>query len=132
MATAGGKHPGSSRSAAIGSQDFPISPPLACLASLDSAAPGKDAIFRGGGRSGIMRARFAARTTGKPAALERETQAMETKRLGTGLALALAMMASPAGAADKISVSVWGGAWRDMIADTMGKKFTAETGAEVE
>jgi putative spermidine/putrescine transport system substrate-binding protein len=35
-------------------------------------------------------------------------------------------------AADKLVVSVWGGSWKEMIADIIGKRFTAETGVEVE
>lgn len=40
--------------------------------------------------------------------------------------------ASPGQAAEKLIVSSWGGDWRDMIAETIGKKFTETTGAEVE
>ena len=55
------------------------------------------------------------------------------KRLLIGLcALAAALIATPAGAAEKLVVSIWGGSWRDMVADIVAKKFTAETGAEVE
>jgi putative spermidine/putrescine transport system substrate-binding protein len=39
---------------------------------------------------------------------------------------------SVAQATDKLVVSVWGGSWRDMVADVVAKKFTAETGVEVE
>lgn len=35
-------------------------------------------------------------------------------------------------AQEKLVVSVWGGSWRDMVAETAGKKFTEETGVEVE
>jgi putative spermidine/putrescine transport system substrate-binding protein len=38
----------------------------------------------------------------------------------------------PATAQDKLVVSVWGGSWRDMVANIIAKKFTAETGAQVE
>jgi putative spermidine/putrescine transport system substrate-binding protein len=34
--------------------------------------------------------------------------------------------------ADKLVVSVWGGSWRDMVANIIGKRFTAETGVPVE
>jgi putative spermidine/putrescine transport system substrate-binding protein len=37
-----------------------------------------------------------------------------------------------AAAQDKLVVSVWGGSWRDMVANIIAKKFTAETGAQVE
>jgi len=32
----------------------------------------------------------------------------------------------------KISVSIWGGSWRDFVAEHVGKRFTQETGAQVE
>ena len=44
-------------------------------------------------------------------------------------ALALAV---PAHAQDKLVVSIWGGSWRDLVADTVAKKFTAETGVPVD
>lgn len=31
-----------------------------------------------------------------------------------------------------LRVSIWGGSWRDFVADIIGKRFTAETGAQVE
>jgi putative spermidine/putrescine transport system substrate-binding protein len=37
-----------------------------------------------------------------------------------------------ANAQDKLVVSVWGGSWRDMVANIISKKFTADTGAAVE
>src|SRR5262249_4111632 len=37
-----------------------------------------------------------------------------------------------ANAQDKLVVSVWGGSWRDMVANIIGKKFTADTGIPVE
>ena len=46
--------------------------------------------------------------------------------------LAAVLAATPATAADKLVVSTWGGSWRDMLANIVAKKFTAETGAEVE
>lgn len=46
--------------------------------------------------------------------------------------IALFMLALPAAAQDKLVVSVWGGSWRDLVAETAGKKFTAETGVAVE
>src|SRR5271165_7102288 len=33
---------------------------------------------------------------------------------------------------DKLVVSIWGGSWRDMVANIIGKRFTAETGVPVE
>ncbi len=40
--------------------------------------------------------------------------------------------AAPTSAAEKLIISSWGGSWKDLIAETAGKKFTAETGVEVE
>src|SRR6266853_501542 len=47
-------------------------------------------------------------------------------------ALAATLVVSPAGAADKLIVSSWGGSWKDLISETVAKKFTADTGVEVE
>jgi putative spermidine/putrescine transport system substrate-binding protein len=38
----------------------------------------------------------------------------------------------PAQAQEKLVVSIWGGSWRDLVADTAGKKFTQETGVPVD
>jgi putative spermidine/putrescine transport system substrate-binding protein len=46
--------------------------------------------------------------------------------------LMLFAQALPAKAQDKLVISIWGGSWRDLVAETAAKKFTAETGAEVE
>src|SRR3984893_698484 len=60
------------------------------------------------------------------------------KRLCMALGLvALVLVLAPmqAGAQDKqdkLVVSVWGGSWRDMVANIIAKKFTAETGVPVE
>jgi putative spermidine/putrescine transport system substrate-binding protein len=55
------------------------------------------------------------------------------KRFGIWLgAIAVALAATPAMAQDKLVVSVWGGSWRDMIANIIAKKFTADTGVQVE
>jgi putative spermidine/putrescine transport system substrate-binding protein len=51
--------------------------------------------------------------------------------LSAGLILA-ASFGSPLYAADKLVVSVWGGSWKDMVADVVASRFTAETGVEVE
>jgi putative spermidine/putrescine transport system substrate-binding protein len=45
---------------------------------------------------------------------------------------AVALTAAPAFAQEKLVVSIWGGSWRDLVAQTAAKKFTAETGAQVE
>jgi putative spermidine/putrescine transport system substrate-binding protein len=47
-------------------------------------------------------------------------------------ALFLTLFLAPATAQDKLVVSVWGGSWRDMVAEIIGKRFTAETGVPVE
>ncbi|MSQ54626.1 MAG: extracellular solute-binding protein [Betaproteobacteria bacterium] len=46
--------------------------------------------------------------------------------------LAAAMVPSTALAQGKLAVSIWGGSWRDFVAENVGKRFTAETGAQVE
>jgi putative spermidine/putrescine transport system substrate-binding protein len=48
------------------------------------------------------------------------------------LAIGLLSSPIPATAQDKLVVSVWGGSWRDMVANIIAKKFTAETGVAVE
>ena len=47
-------------------------------------------------------------------------------------AVALFLVPLQATAQEKLVVSVWGGSWRDMVANLIAKKFTAETGASVE
>jgi putative spermidine/putrescine transport system substrate-binding protein len=57
------------------------------------------------------------------------------KRLCMALGLAaLVFSLAPmrAGAQEKLVVSVWGGSWRDMVANIIAKRFTAETGVPVE
>jgi putative spermidine/putrescine transport system substrate-binding protein len=48
------------------------------------------------------------------------------------IVLALALRALPGAAEDKLVVSIWGGSWRDLVADTAAKKFTQETGVAVD
>lgn len=48
------------------------------------------------------------------------------------LAIGLALVSLPAMAQDKLVVSIWGGSWRDLVAETVAKKFTQETGVAVE
>jgi putative spermidine/putrescine transport system substrate-binding protein len=47
-------------------------------------------------------------------------------------ALAIAGAQSAASAKDKLVVSTWGGSFRDLIDESIGRKFTAETGVDVE
>src|SRR5262245_50955480 len=47
-------------------------------------------------------------------------------------ALAAALWTTCAPAADKLVVSTWGGSWKDLIEQTIAKKFTADTGVQVE
>lgn len=47
-------------------------------------------------------------------------------------AAAVLSAAAAAAHAQTLTVSSWGGSWRDMIAETIAKKFTEETGVEVE
>jgi putative spermidine/putrescine transport system substrate-binding protein len=46
--------------------------------------------------------------------------------------LAIALLPLPAGAQEKLVVSIWGGSWRDLVAETAAKKFKQQTGADVE
>ena len=46
--------------------------------------------------------------------------------------LAVLLAPMPATAQEKLVVSVWGGSWRDMVDNFIGKKFTATTGVPVE
>jgi putative spermidine/putrescine transport system substrate-binding protein len=48
------------------------------------------------------------------------------------MVLTVLLMGSPAFAQDKLVISIWGGSWRDLVADTAAKKFTQETGIPVE
>ena len=52
--------------------------------------------------------------------------------LVASVALAITLWAVPGSAAEKLVISSWGGSWKDLIAQTVAKKFKAETGAEVE
>jgi putative spermidine/putrescine transport system substrate-binding protein len=49
---------------------------------------------------------------------------------GAGAVLAAPWIANAQ--ANRLSVSIWGGSWRDMVANVVAKKFTAESGATVE
>jgi putative spermidine/putrescine transport system substrate-binding protein len=50
----------------------------------------------------------------------------------SAMAVAAALLAGPAQAQEKLVVSTWGGSFRDLIAETIAKKFTADTGVAVE
>lgn len=47
-------------------------------------------------------------------------------------ALAVSLWAAPVSAAEKLVISSWGGSWKDLIEQTVAKKFKAQTGADVE
>src|ERR1700752_1229305 len=48
------------------------------------------------------------------------------------VALFALSIAAPAHAQEKLVVSIWGGSWRDLVAETVAKKFTQDTGVAVE
>ncbi|MGJ7573101.1 ABC transporter substrate-binding protein [Variovorax sp. RB2P76] len=48
------------------------------------------------------------------------------------VALAATLISGTAQAADKLVISTWGGSFRDLIDDAIGKQFTKETGVPVE
>jgi putative spermidine/putrescine transport system substrate-binding protein len=54
------------------------------------------------------------------------------RRLVALVAILTTVWAAPTWAAEKLIISSWGGSWKDLIAETAGKKFTADTGVEVE
>src|SRR6266700_4182872 len=68
------------------------------------------------------------RANGKGRSMKRICMAL------AALALVLAAFLAPtrASAKDKRVVSMWGGSWRDMVDNLIGKKFTAATGVPVE
>jgi putative spermidine/putrescine transport system substrate-binding protein len=58
-------------------------------------------------------------------------------RIARSLALAattfaVALGSTAVSAQQKLSVSIWGGSWRDFVAEHVAKRFTKETGAQVE
>ncbi|TQE99321.1 MAG: ABC transporter substrate-binding protein [Spiribacter salinus] len=57
---------------------------------------------------------------------------MRSNHLVALTASVLAVTSTVASAAEPLRVSVWGGSWRDTVAETVGEKFTEETGVEVE
>src|SRR5262245_55589527 len=68
-----------------------------------------------------------------PPARRRQRRYDSMKRLCTAL-IALGLLSAPiqATAQGKLVVSGWGGSWRDMVAHTIGKQFSADSGASVE
>src|ERR1700742_5292630 len=48
------------------------------------------------------------------------------------LALFALLVSVPVQAQDQLVFSIWGGSWRDLIAETVAKKFTADTGIPVD
>jgi putative spermidine/putrescine transport system substrate-binding protein len=54
------------------------------------------------------------------------------RRLVALVTILTTVWAAPTWAAEKLIISSWGGSWRDLIAESAGKKFTADTGVEVE
>src|SRR5258707_15430457 len=48
------------------------------------------------------------------------------------VALAIAVPAQAQDKPDRLVISIWGGSWRDLVAETVARKFTAETGVPVE
>jgi putative spermidine/putrescine transport system substrate-binding protein len=48
------------------------------------------------------------------------------------IALFVVALGLPAHAQEKLVISIWGGSWRDLVAETVAKKFTQETGVPVE
>jgi putative spermidine/putrescine transport system substrate-binding protein len=48
------------------------------------------------------------------------------------LLAALCLLSGQAAAQDKLIVSIWGGSWRDLVANTAAQKFTQQTGMPVE
>jgi len=53
------------------------------------------------------------------------------KRVIACAAIMAAIWTVPAAAADKLIISSWGGSWKDLITETVAKKFTADTGVRV-
>ena len=58
----------------------------------------------------------------------------KSRAVGTSLAFALvaAVFGTNATAQDPLRISIWGGSWKDFVAENVGKRFTAETGVPVE
>ena len=48
------------------------------------------------------------------------------------VAIGLGLLSLPAAAQEKLVVSIWGGSWRDLVDQTVAKKFTQDTGVAVD
>jgi putative spermidine/putrescine transport system substrate-binding protein len=48
------------------------------------------------------------------------------------LGLIVLLLAGPAQAQEKLVISIWGGSWRDLVAEAVATRFTKETGIAVE
>src|SRR6266480_751243 len=78
-------------------------------------------------------ARSFANPSGIKRIVEQSRKVRTMKRICmTITVLALLLVPMQATAQDKLVVSVWGGSWRDMVDNLIGKKFTAATGVPVE
>lgn len=53
-------------------------------------------------------------------------------RIAILTAIGLALSSTTSLAQEKLVISVWGGSWKDLVEQTVAKKFKAETGADVE
>ena len=58
----------------------------------------------------------------------------KVRMLGTALTLSFfaSAFSTNATAQDPLRISIWGGSWKDFVAENIGKRFTAETGVPVE
>ncbi|MET0867616.1 MAG: extracellular solute-binding protein, partial [Pseudorhodoplanes sp.] len=53
-------------------------------------------------------------------------------RIAILAAAAIALSSTASLAAEKLVISVWGGSWKDLVEQTVAKKFKEQTGADVE
>src|SRR5262245_52733655 len=93
------------------------------LPSAQKIAKNTDAMLRFGACAAPTIGIGLARSTRRLAAgramrwLTEEVHKMKRTGLGVALALGVALMAGPALAQQKLVVSIWGGSWKDMVAD---------------
>jgi putative spermidine/putrescine transport system substrate-binding protein len=57
---------------------------------------------------------------------------MRSLHLAVAFAAGIVFASYPAAASEKLVISGWGGSWKEMVIQTAAKKFTEETGVEVE